>query len=36
VGPAQESEDDPAVETQNEETARPTRKGWWQRRLGGE
>jgi ribonuclease E len=36
VGPAQKSDDDPAVETQNEETARPTRKGWWQRRLGGE
>jgi Mrp family chromosome partitioning ATPase len=24
------------TDTQNEETPAPTRKGWWQRRLGGE
>jgi len=36
VGPTEVS-DDAAVDTQNnEETAPPARKGWWQRRLGGE
>jgi len=35
VGPA-EANDDAAADTQNEESALPARKGWWQRRLGGE
>jgi len=30
------SEQPPAYDTAQEETAQPARKGWWQRRLGGE